>query len=59
MTEEGTGFKGPPDLLEEIKTVFSEVFRSAGMDGEGPLQDLVEGGKKGGETDSEMEIKGL
>ena len=49
VTEEGTGLKRTTRRSGRDQNSLLGVFSSAGMDGEGPLQDLVEGGEKEGE----------
>ena len=59
VTEEGTGLKRTPRPSGRDQNALLWVFRSAGMDGEGPLQDLVEGGEMDSEGQQipEMKIK--
>ena len=59
VTEEGTYLKKTPRPSGRDQNSLLRVFRSAGMDGEGPLQDLVEGGEMDSEGQQipEMKIK--
>lgn len=59
VTEEGTGLKRTTRRPGRDQHSLLGVFSSAGMDGEGPLQDLVGGGEKESEGQQipEMKIK--